>query len=426
MKYKGTISDIGSIVINFLRPEVTIKCLESLRNQAPHLKIYVGDQDDDNELLKDYCKSRKINYIKLPFDCGIGVSRNTLVEHAKSDGCKYIMWGDNDFVYDSRFRLQNALTILNKDKKVGIVGGTILKNEIVQHYERIIYYNKFYKTACFIPLEYTYPDAHYAKKVDYYYCDMTFNFCVARIEIFNEKVQWDNDIKVKFEHSFFFLKYLQYNKMRVAYCPSIMVKHEHGKCEIYNKYRNRVSDGDIYAKKLNLKTGFAINEPSWNHTNQNQFDFRRVAIESPTFISALKHNHMNESIKKTTNKQVDKKLSFYNILNIIQYLKEKNINFVIVDKSCLQAVRNGKFFEEGKVLYIATFNVALHEILINDGFIRYSENGYSLGDYKIIFSIYSGNTKKFMVEYEEINVPFPVISYLAKTFGNKWKTIDMS
>jgi len=424
-KNKAKITDIGSIIINFLRPETTISCIESLRGEIPNLKIYIGDQDDDNSLLKNYCEARNINYIKLPFDCGIGVSRNTLVEKAKLDGCKYIMWGDNDFVYDSRFRLQNMLKVLNKDKKVGIVGGTVLKNNIVQHYERIIYYNEDYQTACFIPLEYTYPEVYYAGEVDYYYCDMTFNFCLARMEIFDENVRWDDEIKVKFEHSFFFCKYLKYSKFKVAYCPSVMVKHEHGKNDIYSGYRNRVSDGEAYARKLHLKTGFAINGQSWNHLTQDFFNFKKVASLNPIIISALKYNYLEKPPTKQKITEVsNKNIKFYSLLDIIQYLKEKKINFVLIDKSCLQVVRERRFKDDDKILYIGIEGIDVHSILINDGFKQEAENEYSYEDYKIILSSYTNTTKKFMVEYEEVNVPYPVISYLVKKYGRKWETLN--
>lgn len=421
MKNKAKISDIGSIVINFLRPDVTIKCIKSLKMQTPDINIYVGDQDDNNAQLKNYCKENNINYIKLNFDCGIGVARNTLVESARKDGCKYIMWGDNDFVYDERFRVKNALNILDKDKKVGIVGGTILKNNIVQHYERVIYYNKFYQTACFIPLEYIYPKTYYANKIDYYYCDMTFNFCIARIEIFDKDVRWDDNIKVKFEHSFFFCKFLKHSKLRVAYCPSMMANHEHGRDDNYAKYRYRVSDGEVYAKKLKMKTGFAINDKSWNHVTQDFMNFRQVTSESPTYISALKYslkNYENKNIQRVSNQ-------FRNIHELLDFMICKDSSVTIMKNTCLEAVKTQDFSYDTKELFIGTLNPDnLKAILLNYGF-NQVENKYVLNDYIVNIEKFDGRTKNFIVSGFNYKVPFPVIGYLQKIYGKNWENIDV-
>lgn len=431
MPRRRKLASIGSIVINFLRPELTIKCIESLRTVAPELKLYVGDQDDDNEKLKSYCEENHINYTKLPFDCGIGLSRNTLIEEARKDGCKYIMWGDNDFVYDFRFRVENALKILEHDKTVGIVGGAVIQNNRVQHYERIMYYNKAYRTACFIPLEYTSPEPEFAGDVDYYYCDMTFNFCVARIGIFSEEVCWDNEIKVKYEHSFFFLKFLEHSDLRVAYCPSMMVHHVHLNTPGYNNFRYRVSDGAIYARKLSVKTGFSINSPSWDYETERQLDFKKAQAESKPMIAAQSYYDTGEApVAKLDERPQEiiladnSKPNFETLIDLIQKIKELQVDFVVLGKSCLDIVNRGDFSSESKSLHLGSHSInSLRISLLQLGFQKLNESEFAFDDYRIRVDFFTRPAKLYRLKHLDVKIPLPVVKYLETQFGRNWRQL---
>ena len=265
-KVKYDYTDIGAICVNFFRPKETIKCISTLKKYAPGIKIYVGDQDKNNTELKTYCKKNNINHIPLKFDCGIGVGRNILIKHAKKDKMKFIFWGDNDFVYDHRFKLYHAKNVLSKVDNIGVVGGSLFKNNVLQHYERFLYYNKQQRMVISIPIEFTYTKSKILSGIPYYLCDMTFNFCLAKTEIFNNDVKWSENIKVRFEHNYFFIKLKEHSEYKVAYCPSMQTIHEHNPGNnSYNKYRNRDSDYNAYSKELELDTLIELGSDScWN------------------------------------------------------------------------------------------------------------------------------------------------------------------
>ena len=107
-------NDIGVIVINFLRPDVTKQCILSLIKYAPDIQIYLGDQDKES-LLEEWAKDYDtIHFYQLPYDCGISIARNKLVQKIQRNGLKYIMWIDNDFEFTENHNILDAKKILKE------------------------------------------------------------------------------------------------------------------------------------------------------------------------------------------------------------------------------------------------------------------------------------------------------------------------
>lgn len=258
-------SEIGCVIINFLRPDSTIKCVDSLLKQCPNINIYLGDQDSKNIKLKGYYNQSNIKYVELPFDCGISYARNRLVTQALNDGCKYFMWCDNDFIFDTSLNLSHPLIILESNEEIGVVGGSIKKNNVLMHYEKFIYYDKERGILTYVPISITHPEEKIISDIKYYDCDITFNYCLAKKEVWNDdRVRWYEKIKVKYEHSSWFIKLQQYSKYKVVYCPTFSAHHEHVGSNEYNVYRFRSSDEKEFSSHFNLKCMFSIGEKGWD------------------------------------------------------------------------------------------------------------------------------------------------------------------
>ena len=155
-----------------------------------------------------------------------------------------------------------------------------------------------------------------------------------------------------------------------------------------------------------------------------------MASQSPIILSALKHNYLEEPIEKPVENQkilinITKAKPFSNILDIIHYLEQNHISFVLLNKSCLQVVREKKFPLDEKMLYIGTNNTEIHNLLIESEFKNEADSQYTFGDYKLIVSKYTGGTKKLEVDKREVNVPYPVVTYLQRIYGKKWETINV-
>lgn len=380
MKY----NNIGCMVINFLRPDATIKCIDSLLIQIPDIQIYLGDQDIHSKL-KDYYQIPNIHYYSLPYDCGISVARNQLITQALKDGCDYFMWIDNDFVFDNNFNLSHAITILEQNKKIGVVGGSLKKNGVLCNYERFMYYDRPRGILTYVPIKYTHPKPKYINDIEYYDCDITFNFCVAKKELWeNPQLRWNEKIKVKYEHSTFFLLLQQYSNYKVAYCPSFSAHHEHVGTQQYQNFRMRSGDEEEFSNFFKLKCMFAIGEAG------RDFIQKTPAINTPKIMENLQSENIQEP------------------KNDIELLNNHGLIPILLNYSCLNIIKKKQIispyylgFKSEEELYDAK----------------------QITNQKHIYELYTLPTKPTQLNGAKILVPCSVITYLEKTFGKNWKRI---
>ncbi|HED05563.1 MAG TPA: glycosyltransferase [Ignavibacteria bacterium] len=426
--------NVGSIVINLLRPDTTIQCISSLLKHANGIKIYCGDQDGDLNL-KKFCKSVDVRYIKLRKDCGIGVARNKLVEMALADGCEYFMWGDNDFIYNENLNLYHARAILEDNKGIGVVGGSLIEHNKVVHYEKYMYYDKKRRILTFVPINQCYPKTYIMNadpvtnktyylpgEISYKLCDITFNFCLAKKEVWrNNKIRWHNKIKVRFEHSYWFIMFQKYSKLKVAYCSSFQAIHKKFRTPEYDKFRNRDSDSTIYAKALGIDVMFSIGEASFDFTALGQVS-RAYKIDKRAEVATSQLHYNNLMVTKD---YVDRKIS-ENLLDIeisdyidteklqefFRELISHNIKVIVVDKTCLSFINHGQFrvtkLHLGTESDILPKQVTLLTTLANKFNIRIST------------ITWESRTKIKKWKELDIHVPLPVVNYLEKLFGSGW------
>lgn len=266
------------ICVNFLRKEHTKKCVISLLEQYPKANIFVADQDEPSLEMEDFYKNYNVNYFYLPYDCGLSYCRNFLIDKITDD---YIMWGDNDFIFDNQSNIQEGISLLESHSDIGVVGGAVLKNNRMTHYERQILYDRDLGILIYIPLKYTEPKEHLHNGNPYYYCDITFNYAIAKSDMFKDsRVRWNPNIKVRYEHTDMFLRIKCYSKYKAVYFPYMKVHHEHGVDDAkYKAMRYRREDGQAFAKDWNLRMNFTIG------------DVREVYNESITPILNLKKKY---------------------------------------------------------------------------------------------------------------------------------------
>lgn len=376
---------VGCIIINFLRPDATIKCIKTLLQQCPDIQIYLGDQDDDSKLEKHYSEAN-IHYFKLPFDCGISYARNKLITQALKDGCDYFMWIDNDFVFDNKLNLNHPITILENDASIGVVGGSMMKNGSLLHYERFMYYDKNRGVLTYVPINLTHPEPKKIDDVEYFDCDITFNFAIARKEVWkNPKVRWNERIKVKYEHSTWFLNFQQYSDFKVAYCPSFSAHHEHVGTPEYQSYRFRSTDEDEFAKYFNLKCMFTIGEAG------RDFISKESAMATP------------KKLEKST--EVSTKPINFSLCPELRLLNQHEIIPVLLQETTLKAVQKKQL-----------------PMVYHLGFKNFTElqNAKALLDPSHVLEIYSGQTKPFNIEDIIVFLPCPVLPYLTHFYGKDW------
>jgi glycosyltransferase involved in cell wall biosynthesis len=258
-EYKTDIEnyDIGFICVNLLRKKETKACIDSLQKFYKNIKIYVADQDEPSGEMLEFYEKHNVEYYYVPYDIGISKTRNFLIEKVKEP---YLLWGDNDFLFSNNSNINHGIEILQSNESIGFVGGAVSKNNVIQHYERLIQLDKINNILTYIPLEYTNPEKHEIDGIEYYYCDLTFNYVLARTNIFlNQQLRWNPLLKCAYEHTDMFLRIKEYSNQRVVYCPSMNVEHKHlESSQIYDSLRNRKDSASIFAKSWNLKMNFTI------------------------------------------------------------------------------------------------------------------------------------------------------------------------
>jgi len=393
--------DFAYICVNLLRKKTTINCIESLKKHYPNVKIYVADQDAPSGDMLQFYEKMGVEYYYLPFDCGLSYARNFLIDKIKEP---YIMWGDNDFIFDENNNIESALELVKTDKEIGVVGGSVLKNGNMCHYERLLMYDKERKTLIYIPLELTNPQKHLFKEHPYYYCDLTFNYAIAKKEVFdNKKVRWNEKVKVRYEHSDFFLKLRLFSKYKTVYFPDMTVHHIHVGCPEYQHLRNRATDAIGFSEFWDLKMNFTVTLKD-----------REIYLESakPVTNSPSVEKIVKVPIKPTNNflnvftKKEEPVKNLIDMSNVLNYLNINNIDYWLLKESCYLCIVKKTLRME--TLIIGVPNKEMQE----------RTNHLGIGSpYECIIEP-NRATKQINLNNIDIKVPYPVIQYLMK-YTNK-------
>lgn len=245
--------DTTAVLISFLRPEYTIECVKSLREQYAGIKILVADNAEYNAKLNAKLKEYDAKYILMPFDSGVCFARNRLVELVDT---KFVLVGDDDFYYTETAKVKEMRNLLKANKEFTLIGGRISEKGKVLDYQGDIGIFPDH-------LEYTSLKIKECKKdrksgLLYKKCDITFNFFIARADEIRD-IKWDEKIKVAFEHSDWFIS-LKKAGRAVAFTPDAIVVHkpEHVKLDQaqirkYSAFRMRRSDQTRFFTKHHLK-----------------------------------------------------------------------------------------------------------------------------------------------------------------------------
>ncbi|XP_057631735.1 beta-1,4 N-acetylgalactosaminyltransferase 2 [Chionomys nivalis] len=104
----------------FLRPHKLKTLLQSIRKYYPDLTVIVAD--DSKEPLKiqdDY-----MEYYSMPFGKGWFAGRNLAISQVTT---KYVLWVDDDFLFDSKTKIEVLVDVLEKTE-LDVVGGSVQGN----------------------------------------------------------------------------------------------------------------------------------------------------------------------------------------------------------------------------------------------------------------------------------------------------------
>lgn len=249
-------NDVTFIIKTFERPECIKRLVKSIYKYYKDAIVLIGD--DSKISCKKYIEQKyydkNIKVYELPKDCGLSYGRNYLLNEVKT---KYFVLLDDDFMFDKKTNIEEALEIIN-NKNIDILGGFIRNYKIVHSiFDRIIvlgqlvfryelasnYIGKIRQNGKTLFVDY-----EKFRFPDYEEVDLVMNFFIAKTEsVLRSK--WDDDLKLQ-EHTAFFYK-AQLNGLKVAFTNKLSIRHMPVQLKAYSSFRGR-NFSKIFMEKNNI------------------------------------------------------------------------------------------------------------------------------------------------------------------------------
>jgi len=273
--------DTAILITTFLRDELLFRCIKSVRQFYPNMPIFIGDNGEPDPLKTRFCQEHKCKLFALPFDLGVGGTRNESIKQIPKK-YKYIVIIEDDIIFTEGTKLEYWREILDSNSKIGIVGGLLKPNETrEQHYEATTWIAD--ETHYIEKVISDYQKWKKTKNTQYFLCDLILNVFMMRRSTW-EDTKWDPQFKTALEHSDFFLrlKYkadengrpkfdkkfqpiLRPDPIKIAYTPNVWMYHKHDVASgiRYQKYRTRPIGWILFGRKWLVK----YSRSTWNKTN---------------------------------------------------------------------------------------------------------------------------------------------------------------
>lgn len=236
----------------FNRPEHLINLVKSIRKYYNN-PIYIVDDGNFSAPL-DKISGANIFYKKIPFDSGVSVGRNTLVDMVKE---KYFILMDDDWEVTDRTNLHMMYRCIKK-LDLDILGGNFIsfKGQNLYHGKLrrdrgILYLDKKWDWLEFKDLDFN--KTYKVKKLD-----VVNNFFMGKTESI-KRVLWTPEYKIGGEHIDFFYRALKL-KLSIGYIEDCIMLDAVKKIPVpknykknYSKYRSRGQKHlNMFLKKNNL------------------------------------------------------------------------------------------------------------------------------------------------------------------------------
>jgi glycosyltransferase involved in cell wall biosynthesis len=195
---------LTAIVKTFERPETLRRLIDSIERFYPRLRIIVAD--DSREPYED----ARVDVIRLPFDSGVSAGRQAALDAVKTP---YVLLLDDDFVFYAETKIEEQLTLLEKEPRIDLIGGEVVNLPSFKAND--------YRNAALHPTdaESILPAGSEIAGLTVY--DKVPNFYVARTESVRE-VGWDKRIK-RIDHADFFTR--AKGRIVSVYNPEMKILH---------------------------------------------------------------------------------------------------------------------------------------------------------------------------------------------------------
>jgi glycosyltransferase involved in cell wall biosynthesis len=229
-----SIPDLTLGIKTLLRPNCLFRLLESISTFYPGTKIVIVD-DGPEPMQFQQAAAPEVQYIKLPYDTGLGASRNVMIDAVKTP---YFCYLDDDFVFTLETHLDWMLDPIRAGQ-ADLVGGQFWEGTR---------YRLFHGLLEMDGTTLVYKQGNrgvfgcYGRT--YERVDIVNNFWVGRTEHVRQ-TGWDPELKIN-THTDFFLRASK--RMQIAYCRDASILHQQVREPVYNQLRNRRFRAKVWAK----------------------------------------------------------------------------------------------------------------------------------------------------------------------------------
>lgn len=245
--------DVTAVVKTFRRDAYLRECLASLKRQYPDISLIVVD-DCGDEHNRELVEGHGGTFLSMPFDSGLPAGRNLALKHVTTP---YVLIGDDDFYYEN----QDVVKLVELMGDADIAGGRVKENGLVSDYQGT--FEEHDGVLHWVPIE--------RRQT---YCHFVFNFFVAKTEVLRNIGGWDENIKVAYEHSDFFINAWK-KGVHVTFCPDALVTHKPEHVILtelekanYAQFRLRSNDRDYFLAKWGYKAYIDIH----GHEDKPEFN----------------------------------------------------------------------------------------------------------------------------------------------------------
>jgi len=246
------------VFVTIDRNKSAMRFVSSVRQYFPKISILVADQNGPTDEMVDFYRENTIRMLWLPNDCGLSFARNRALEQVETP---YVVLADDDFIFTDWTNLEKAFDVMVENPKIGFLGGRIIdiradehgnEKRFLRRWEKFMIVCQKTGTLLTVPIDYMPVQTMDVSGCKVYLCDMTLNWGVLRTSVFNEKIRWDEQIKINGEHEDFFLNLKQNSSWQVAYYPGLQCDHFQTSAPEYQKLRQRQAGRKTLAQKWKL------------------------------------------------------------------------------------------------------------------------------------------------------------------------------
>jgi len=243
-------SRVDCCITTMNRPQALERMLISMAIHWPDASVHVADQSENfdpagherlAERLEQAGLRQRPTVHRLPFDCGVSVARNYLVDSTPSE---YKLIIDDDGVFTEQSDAGTLVRLLDAHPDAGAASGTVARNgratNLGTRLER--QGRDLHQIADRSPF-----DEH--EGIRFKRVDCLPNCALMRQELFTQ-VRWDPALKTAAEHFDFYLRMKEETPYTVLYTPDVVGEHPAQETDMsYRQFRWRAE----FLKRMMVK-----------------------------------------------------------------------------------------------------------------------------------------------------------------------------